>query len=242
VGLETYTIWSPEYSHFSGGLRALKVLRSELIKRGFEAYFHFEKQVSDSIIIYPEIIKDNPLNFDKRVRWLLNKETFEDLSFAWVEGMGVENLLTVNIYELDLFSPRKTERKGIGYWVGKGSVQPDVLPDDAQRIHKFQPASREELANLLASFEYVISFDEFSSINTECALLGTPVIIYPTTNWSKEEIMKISFCVDSFAWSLDELPQAKERVQSTFEEYKAFLTVIDSRIDKFVDITQKAFS
>ena len=242
MGLKTYTVWSPQYSHFSGGLRALDVLKKELIKRGFETNFHYEKHAEDSVVIYPEIVKDNPLNSDQRIRWLLNKEKFDDLSFAWAEGMGVENLLTVNIYELDLFSPRETKRSGVGYWVGKGVVKQELLPENAQRIHKFEPASREELAKLLSSFEYIISFDEFSSINTESALLGTPVIIYPTTNWSKEEVLKFSFGVSSFAWDLEDLPKAKEQVKFAYDEYKAFLPIIDSRIDKFVEITQKVFS
>ena len=241
MGLKPYTIWSPEYSQFSGGIRALHILKNELQQRGLNVSLHYENVLENSIVVYPEIIKDNPLNFDFVTRWLLNKSQFDDLSFAWVEGMGVENLLTVNIYELDIFYPRKNIKSGVGYWVGKGIVKPELLPENAQRINKFEPNSRLRLAELLASFEYVISFDEFSGVNTECLLVGTPVIVYPTTNWSKNEILNISTNVNSFAWNTDELEVAKKRTETAFEEYKAFLSIFDKRIDSFIELTQKEF-
>lgn len=242
MGLKPYTIWSPEYSQFSGGIRALHVLEKELKKRDIEVCLHYKNIIPESITIYPEIIKENPLESKNIVHWLLNKSEFKELSFAWAKGMGVHNLLTVNIYELDIFYPRTKQRSGIGYWVGKGIVKQELLPENAQRIQKFEPNTRESLAELLSSFEYVISFDEFSGINTECLLLGTPVLIYPTTNWSKKEILNLSVGVSKFAWDLQELEIMRSKVNLAFEEYKAFLPVFDKRIDLFIELTQKEFS
>lgn len=239
--MRAYTIWSPPPTNVHGGVRALHQLKQELIKRGCSATMHYEHHDPQNIVVYPEIVKDNPLISINVVRWLLNKENFSELSFGWVHDLGAEKLLTVNIIELDIFNPRKTERSGTAYWVGKGNFNSSIIPEGSIEITRGNPATRQELADLLASVEYLISFDDFSAINIEATLLGTPVLIHSSGHWTQEQMLQSKFGGTGICWSIDDLEQAKIDVENAFREYKKITKVFDKRIDEFIQITQEAY-
>lgn len=238
--MTNYTIWSPQYSHFSGGIRALHILNEELNRKGFKSSLHYENQNHENnIILYPEIITDNPLNGKKICRWLLANANKKDLCFEWVKGLGGDYLLTVNIIDLNLFKPINKKRKNIGYWIGKGSKNLD-LPENAEPILKFDPPNRQALAEQLASYEYIISFDSFSALNFESTLLGTPVYIANQTHdWSKEKLIQTGWPFHGFFWNLTDLEKAQEEVKKQYDIYKQFCSNFDRSIDEFIEITQK---
>ena len=241
--MRNYTIWSPEYSHFSGGIRALHVLNDELKKRGCKSSLHYQNQHNENnIVLYPEIITDNPLNSNKICRWLLANGENKDLCFEWVKGLGGDYFLSVNILDLDLFKPSNNERKGIGYWIGKGSKNMD-LPEDVKPIRKFEPASTEALAQQLASYEYIISFDSFTAINHEATLLGTPVFIANQTfDWSKEKLINTGWPMHGICWNLDDIEKAKKEVKNQYDAYIEFCKIFDDSVDNFIDISQKIYA
>lgn len=235
-----YTIWSPPYNHFSGGIRALHELNQQLNKKGFISNLHYEnKHDNENIVIYPEIVTKNLLNADCTFQWLLADAIKQGISFEWVEGLGGDHILTVNIIDLNIFKPRKKIKKKIGYWIGKGNRNID-LPDDAELINKFDPSNREDLAEQLASYEYIISFDSFTALNFEATMLGTPVFIAnQTLTWSKEKLIKTQWPTFGLFWSLDELEEAKKAVKYQYEAYINFISTFDQLLDDFIDITQK---
>lgn len=241
--MRSYTIWSPEYSHFSGGIRALHVLNNELRKRSFESFLHYQNQHNENnIVLYPEIITDNPLNSEYVTRWLLANGESKDLSFEWVKGLGGEHILSVNILDLDLFKPRSNQRKGIGYWIGKGSKNID-LPENAELIRKFEPSNRELLAEQLASYEYIVSFDSFTAINHEATLLGTPVFIAnQTLDWTKEKLIDTGWPMFGICWNMDEIETAKKEVQLQYDAYLEFCKIFDKYVDNFIDVSQKLYA
>ena len=233
-----YTIWSPQYVNYHGGVRALHVLKDELIKRGYSATMHYEYHTEGNFVIYPEIVLDNPLGAKHYCHWLLNNGAQKGLTFGWTPDMGCENLLTVNIIEPDIFYQRLNERSGTAYWQGKGLLNAHHIPNGAIQITKESPATRQELANLLASVEYVVSFDDFTAIAMEATILGTPVVIVTGKLESKERLIKSGFPIYGVCFSEEELPNAKIEVLKQNDAYKEYIKVFDERIDNFIKITQ----
>lgn len=249
----SYNILSPPYNHTFGGVRALHQLAKELRHRGYQANINIPDE--KSITVYPEIVKDNPFNSEKRVRWLLNEAQFEnEVCYAWESEMGNHPLLTVNIIEMNIWKRSKTKNKKVGYWVGKGIEDPSLIPDGAVHIHRGNFTARNYLAKFISQLDYLISFDPFSAINVEAAIAGTPVLIhiperqvvpfsgqYVNQTWSRERIEKQGWLKYGVAWNMEELDHARETVHLQRNYYAELIKVFDNRIDNFVEETQKLF-
>jgi hypothetical protein len=237
--MKKYTIWSPNFTNASGGIRALHELNNQLNKKGLISNLHYEnKHDEKNIVIYPEIITNNPMNTNQYFQWLLADAKKDGLSFEWVKGLGGDHLLTVNIIDLQIFNPKKGKRKNVGYWIGKGSKNID-LPENSELINKFEPSNRQELADQLASYEYIISFDSFTAINYEATLLGTPVLISNQTHdWTQEKLKKTDWPTYGICWSIDELEKAKKEVEKQYEAYVQLCDKFTKSVDYFIEITQ----
>jgi hypothetical protein len=234
-----YTIYSPEYVNYHGGVRALHVLKDELIKRGYLATMSYENHKKGNFVVYPEVTPGNPLNAKHYCHWNLNYGSSEGLTFGWDKNMGSNNVLTVNIFELDIFYPKNNERNGVAYWIGKGSANRFTIPNNFIEITRQYPSTRKELADFLASVEYVISFDDYSAICVEATLLGTPVVIQTQNpEASKKRLEDAGFPMYGMVFNINDLDIAKQEVSKNFEAYKKFAKVFDERIDNFIRITQ----
>ena len=234
-------IWIEGYFHMSGGIRALHVLRDEIVARGVPAWMTYQFPAvrnKDVITVYPEIVSTNPLGIDRIVRWKLNKADLPDdgLTYAWETGMGDHPLLTVNIVE-DFFYPRPNSKtKTVAYWIGKGTANPDLIPENAQLISRENHPDRQELAQYLASLDYLISFDPFTAMNLEAVLSGTLVLIHAQDNtWQPTHVQQHGWIPYGVAWTPSELPKAYETVHKARGHYEALKSVFSGRIDSFVE-------
>jgi hypothetical protein len=236
-----YEIYWSSFTHQSGGVRALYVLRDELRARGLDAWTRDERQDATAIGIYPEVIPTNPAGYERVVRWLLNKATLPDdgKTFAWATGMGDYPLLTVNILEPHLFTPFKGRRKGVGYWVGKGVFDPRFVPDGAKRIGRDNIPTRAGLAAELRSLDYLISFDPFTAVNLEAVCLGTPVLVRNGgQHWQRAEVEAQGWLPYGLAWSMRDLDKARATVGQAYEHYQSMLPGFSRTVDEFVEVTQ----
>lgn len=242
--VKPYEIWIPGYYHMSGGIRALHVLKQELLNRGLEATMMYENQRKPGTIgVYPEIVDGNPEGYEHVARWLLNTREVPDDGpiFAWETGMGDHPLLTVNIIELDLFKPYDGPRSGVAYWVGKGVKQPSLIPDNAVEITRKNFTQRHELAAFISKLDYLISFDPFTAVNVEAIMCGTPVLVrgnHPVM--SADQIQAHGWTRYGTTDALDGIEQARQEVGLAYEHYLSLLPVFAQRVDNFVDITQSA--
>ena len=232
-------IWIGGYYHMSGGIRALHVLRDELTARGINAWMTYQlPNHPDAITIYPEIVNTNPIDAKRIVRWKLNKAELpaDGLTVAWETGMGDHPLLTVNIVE-DFFYPRpniKTSK--VAYWVGKGLFYPEIIPEGSELLSRDNHPDRQELAQYIASLDYLISFDPFTAVNLEAVLSGTPVLVYaPHNTWQKAHVQVHGWMPYGVAWEPSELPKARETVHKARGHYEALKSVFTGRVDSFVD-------
>lgn len=238
-----YEIWIDGYYHMSGGIRALHVLRDELVARGMNAWMKYERHDPSAIGVYPEIIADNPGGFDAVTRWLLNTaDVTGDPTWAWETGMGVDDLLTVNIIELDLFKPMDVRRQGVAYWVGKGEKDDRFIPDNAIEISRKNYPTRAVLAERIRSLDYLISFDPFTAVNVEAVVSGTPVLLRGEhARMSRDQINAHNWTPYGIATSMDELCEARRNVGLAREHYESLLPVFADRVDGFVESTLRLY-
>lgn len=230
----------------SGGIRALHVLKQELISRGLVARMKYENSRDEECIgIYPEIVSDNPENYQRVSRWLLNTADLPNDGpiFAWESGMGDYPLLTVNIIEQDLWKPYNGRRSGVAYWVGKGQKDDRFIPSTAIEISRQNFKTRSELAERIRTLNYLISFDPFTAVNIEAVVSGTPVLIRGQhRQMTNQQIIDHGWTPYGIAWSMAQLDQARKEVHLAYDHYQSLLPVFSNRIDNFVEITQKHFS
>lgn len=237
--MRPYEIWIDGYYHMSGGIRALHVLRDELRARGLDAWMKYERRDSAAIGVYPEIVAANPEGYERIVRWLLNEAVLPDdgLTFAWDEGLGEFPLLRVDIIEKDLWLPFDGPRSGTAYWVGKGTVDPALIPQGAVQISRGNFPHRPDLAAFIRSLDYLVSFDPFTAVTLEATLCGTPVVI-PVDGGRWHRHPKIRHGI---AWGFDELEQARDTVGLAFADYEKQRAVFSRSIDDFARDTQEAY-
>lgn len=252
--MRRYNLFLPPYDHTYGGNRALHQLKRELRKRGCSVRAN---RVNDpeAIAIYPEIVRDNPFNSKRRVRWLLNEAVFTDeICYAWEREMGDFPLLTVNIVEMSLWKRARKKTKNVAFYVGKGTLNSRVIPDGAIEITRTNFPKRRKLAKLIASLDHLISFDPFSAINIEATVAGTPVLLQfpdkqwlPTGTqvgqpWSRERLERQGWLKYGIAYRQDELALARETVGLQRDYFAGFVKEFDERINSFIAETQETFA
>jgi len=238
--MRPYVIWSPPWDHKVGGIRALYLLRDELRARGADAWLHSEHADPDAITVYPEIVQDNPLRATRIVRWLLNRARVPDDGFTydWQPCGGGNPLLTVDLIDRDTITAFDVPRGLVTYVVRKGVLDPSRIPDGAVEITRTWPATHAETLRLLAASRYLISFDEFTLINLEALLLGTPVLLYPSGRWSRAEVEAQGWTQHGVAWSPDGLDAARKATAGAWPWYLAEVAQYGARIDAFMEETQ----
>lgn len=156
--------------------------------------------------------------------------------------MGEDKLLTVNIIELDLFRPSSKSRSGTAYWVGKGEFDPSVIPTGSVEINRGNYTSRPEVAELLSTVQYLISFDPFTAMNLEAVLCGTPVLIqgqHPVM--TRQQIIEHNWIPFGVAWDMEELDEARREVHLAWDHYRSLLPVFSRRVDEFVEKTTRLY-
>lgn len=242
--MRPYIIWSPPWDHKVGGIRALYALRDELRARGCEAWMHDEVVLDpEAIVVYPEIVQDNRLNAERIVRWRLSPAEVPDdgLTFDWTDYGGLYPRLMVDLVDDAIrFAPRGRERSGVVVWIHKGKADLDVIPDGAVHMGTHGPETREGVADLLGGCDYLISFDEFSSVNIEAILLGTPVLLYPTVgHFTHDELMAQNWPKHGIAWRPDDLPLARDRTASAWAWYATEQRRMARELDSFIFETQR---
>jgi hypothetical protein len=252
AAMKPYVIWSPDYRRVSGGIRVLYLLGKLLRNRGLQAEMKMThgpfvdnpwsvpecvEIPDDAIHIYPEIVEGNPSGSDRVVWWLLNHASKDGLQFVWHPNINQSPVLNVPYLEPDLFYPGDGERSGVLVWVGKG--RDGYVPNGARLITHSWPASRKELADVLRSSEYLISFDPYTAIVHEATLCGCPVVLVGNDRWSIDHLssgpMKIFGVVDC----VSKLDQARSEIGASFESYVAYFPTMAEQLNVFIQRTQE---
>jgi hypothetical protein len=222
--LNPYYIYAPSYVETSAGVKVLHLLCHHLNIKGYPAFIANTKESQyktnpnlitpianqkvlelhknskkTPIVIYPDIVKGNPLNAKCQIRYLLhyagllggdrdfrsNELIFTYTKKIW-QKMNLENpnVLFIPICDTKIFFPpqKEEERRGTCFYAskyklfsGKGTFE---ITKDSFEITRDKPdsLSTKEVADLLRKSEIFYSYEDTSLI-TEAILCGCPVVL-----------------------------------------------------------------
>ena len=198
-----YIIVSPKYSK-SNGVRTLYRLADALKMRGYNVYmfspmteglnYNFIAEITkemqeNAIVIYPELIYGNPLNFKNVVRYVLyypgvnggdsqydSREyivSFDPVYYPDVDVLSIPGL------DKTLFYEDTSVKKDIDcYFVYKGGKWRNIEEfNNMVEINCNYPENRTELADLLRKTKILYSYDEHTLLLDEAIACGCEVKI-----------------------------------------------------------------
>lgn len=257
-----FTVAAPPYSDKSGGLWYCHFLCHTLNEIGHTAKLHLYEQPyrinydwntplghdPEAIVIYPEGVRNNPLNSKKNVRYFLAPEDFFGappiqmdktdylLTYSKAFRKDTEVLFRPN-HDLDILKPSGKPTKFNSFYVGKGFRRQDCPPlQDCIEITRNYPDNKAELVKILQLSNIFYSYDEMSATNIDAALCGAmPYFL------TKHLPFMLDYELGKFwIYSLDpeEVAQAKEnhrtlrsRVETMQKEFPTKLAEICNKIE-----------
>ena len=208
-----YIICAPAMSG-SAGVRALYLLRNELVAHGHDAqmfvYARKSRRLTSTpnqvlrvdaktreydIVVYPETVWGNPLGFRRVVRWVLNTPSLlggsshfgdGELVFTWMPRYQSSTpCLRVDTIDHSLFYADHCKRDTDAVFVHKnGRVRTTPELADAVEITIDRPDSRQDLANLLRHTRTLYSHDANSSLMAEAEACGAEVKLITKTGFA----------------------------------------------------------
>jgi hypothetical protein len=183
---------------------------------------HFDKK--NTVVIYAEIVRGNPLNGAHVVRWVMNTpgicggDGVYDLSdhifqyHPWYpvdEKYQVRGLLTaIDLnYQLKTYQNQNLpERKAGAYLVRKGGDKKHNQ-HPANFIHAdplLEKMTDQEAADFFNGIETFISYDDMTFISVQAALCGCKSIIIPGVGDRSEENLKKVNPINGVAYGFDD--------------------------------------
>lgn len=273
-----YYIYTPGYNHKSAGIRVLHELCSLLNKLGHEAYVispptsgdlwtpvltdaikvaHY-KSGKKPIVVYPEVVKGQPLQLGLPVRYVLNypgllggdtvysaNELIYTFWKTFYPSAKILNLPTIDLSLIDKLKKPESARSGIAFYHNRYTLKGGKVRDfgaSAIEISRDKPETHEETLAILAKVERLYSY-ESSGIVLEAVLSGCPVILLPNpiTLPSRPDVLSESGD-DGIAWGEDpeEIQRAYQTVKDARPNYEQRHRAWPQQINDFIRETQAA--
>lgn len=248
-----YSIYLPPWDSTSGGIRVCYGLYGWLLTKGQIVYPN--TILKDSIAIYPEIVRENPLGSNTIVRYVLQtagvmahygvpgpsteeiKETSDHIYvFSKIYdtfGVDDDHILFLPILNLHIFLDQGRERTKTCYLVGKGSNQ-HKHPEDSIELTREFAQDQQALANLLNECHTFYCYDFLSAAMEVARLCGCMVKYYggmPKDQLEKYEpgLNGVTYCDD---------PTEKLIVDKFRSHYMNLVEKFSNKVDIFIEKTQ----
>lgn len=191
-----YVIYAPLYRHNSAGIRVLYELQKWLLLAGQDAIViaatnsYAPGQFADDIVVYPEVVRGNPLHARRVVRYILNVPgkiggtsdyAPNELCVAYVAELGQYahgRLLSIPMIE-SFFYQDDTPKTTDAFYIGKGQNS-QAHPQDCVAITGTFPTTRYAMAQFLRSVRTLYSYDNFTALLGEAQLCGATVKVIDT--------------------------------------------------------------
>jgi hypothetical protein len=182
-------------------------INSRISEHGLDVFDpNGEESVKDYIVIYSEVITDNPLNAPRIARYLGNKEgilksgkkaTASRNEFIFAHSKVLSDRADHILYfarQNPLFNnvdsiPTRFRKLDVTY-IGKGKLYVDqafLLPNTVE-ITRFWPPDKQQLSILLRNCRFFYTYDAWSNINVEAVLCGAVPAFVNNGPWTDDEI------------------------------------------------------
>ena len=214
--------------------------------------------ITDSIVIYPEIVQGNPLNSERVVRWFLNKPGFfnglkyfhnndEEVFFyqyAFVEGIKKipkDNLLQIRWLRNDIYQNNNLpSRQGSCRMIRKGKRLGELNIPEGDKSIRLDGLSHVEIAKIFNKTNIFFCHDPYTMYCYYAVLCGCVPVVIPQKNLTKEqwrngfELKKgVAYGEDEISWAIktrNELILDMEKAKNSEQLLiKKFLSKIESR-------------
>jgi hypothetical protein len=214
-------------------------------------YVSDEHEIDDNtIVIYPEDVRDNPLLCKNVIRWLLQstiklifswKDT--DLVYIWDRCQTefknkIEKVLVIPYFNPIFKKKNNNERTKTCYLIKKGYYLHDTLnffhPTDSILINSWD--SLEYKSDIFNQCKYFYCYDPLCMYSIYAVICGCITILYPTKNKTKEEYFKEGYLErnnkiynygiaygnseEEIKFATDTLAEAESMHKELFESYK----------------------
>lgn len=213
-----YYIYTPSYTHKSSGVRTLHLLCHALNEIGEKAYLYpddgnkwaahphlntptvydmpqYQNFYRDNFIaVYPDIVRGNPLNAKRVVRYLLAPRgayggdiEFPETDLIWGALPSIaDKVLRIPVSDTSIFYNDEQDRSGSCFYSHKYEMHGNQLLDITKDSTRLE-GSLEQLADTLRK-STVCYLYELSSVITEAALCGCPVELVRTPYFNKIDL------------------------------------------------------
>lgn len=183
--------------------------------------------IEDTIVLYPEGVKYNPLGAKSVVRWMLGPPRLEDIQtysdsdiifwymdYYYNPTVGQQdNKLFVAEYHSDIFYNRNLPRTGSCYTIRKCKDPKLVHPSDSIFIPFGNAGDLIGLAELFNRTEVFYCYDNYTFLSVQAAMCGCTSIVIPDGTKSKEEWLNGSeLSKYGMAYGLDDIDRALSTV------------------------------
>ncbi|PKO47797.1 MAG: hypothetical protein CVU31_07730 [Betaproteobacteria bacterium HGW-Betaproteobacteria-4] len=219
---------------------------------------HLEQNLAP-IVVYPEIIRDNPLNADNVVRYLLNvpglisgeAPEWQDSDLIFTHGWHIApkemdaNLLEIPLINSKIYNSHGVndqERKGslvfINRYIDRGGKLLPITSDSLEISRRVPFRTPNELAKLYRSAQFMYAYEP-STACFEALVCGCPIIYLPN-----DLLLPTRFDgylgPDGSAWGADPslIETAKKTVHLAAKKYEEKKHIFWEQLAHFVVITQ----
>jgi hypothetical protein len=213
-------IYSPPYDENIGGIMVLYYLAALLKKQHMNVkiystaeepenkiFSNYTKNidVESSIVIYPEITPDNPLNAKYVIRWILSEIGPEatsswgksDLCYYYLSEIKIKNnpekinsmykFLTFIYLKPNTFRNFNKPRKGYCHIFKKSHYHKNLVPFHPEDSIELNCSNYNEYVEKFNEYEYFICYDPACFLIFIAGLCGCIPILHKIENVSKEE-------------------------------------------------------
>ncbi|BES82991.1 hypothetical protein PEC302107_09310 [Pectobacterium araliae] len=166
--------------------------------------WHKYSMPKNSVVIYPEIINDNPLGIKNVVRWLLHQPGFHtneinyspnELYFKFNSAIDdffypgsrtSQNELKVIYYPIDLYNSKNNEERDIPscHMIRKGTNKKFIHDKNSIPLDGL---THKEIAKIFRRSEKFICYDDYTAYSIFAVLCGCESIVVPDDTTSIEQ-------------------------------------------------------
>jgi glycosyltransferase involved in cell wall biosynthesis/GT2 family glycosyltransferase len=276
-----YYIFAPDFTQKSAGIRALHYLCHALNEMGREAYLVGTDIESDKlrtpllhssdiirhvksglipIMVYPEVVLDNPFEMPFVVRWWLNKPGYlggdqnfasDDLLFTYAkayvpEGLEAE-LLNIPLVNNAIFhndnNPHNGQRRGACYYANKYLLKGGQLTEHVEgavSLGQNRALSHHDIADILRRSEVLYCYEPTALIG-EALLCGCPVVMIDTDYLRDNMTQPIHGPGISYSSTPDALAEARAGINEVRYNNQQSMNYCWWQLGQFIRKTSNAF-